>query len=231
MLVSLSARLEALLALVEPCTVLADVGTDHGLIPVAAVQRGVAERAIAADLRALPLEVARRNVAMAGEQDRVLVVQGDGLLPLHELAIDAVVMAGVSGELMVRVLDAAPRVLSRLSQLVLQPNQDVHVVRAWARAHGFHLRDERMVEERGYFFPMCAFSRAQGADPLYQRAPFDAEELCVIGPLLLARKDATALRASEEQRARLAKLVSQGVVARADELAFWQRACAALGPD
>ena len=50
----LSVRLEAVLQLLRPCAVLADVGTDHGLLPVAAVQRGLAERAIAADLRGGP---------------------------------------------------------------------------------------------------------------------------------------------------------------------------------
>ncbi|MDB4975414.1 MAG: hypothetical protein JWN48_3755 [Myxococcaceae bacterium] len=225
MLVSLSARLDAVLSLLEPCAVLADVGTDHALLPIAAVQRERVQRAFAADLRPLPLEVARRNVERAGERERVTLRQSDGLRGFEGVSLDAVTMAGVSGALMVRVLASAPRVVAGLSQLVLQPNQDVDAVRAWARDQGFHLRAERMIEERDYYFPVCAFERREGPDPRYASDGFTVEELCLLGPLLLAQKDRTALRAFDEQRLRLDKLVRDGVHSRARELAVYQRAC------
>jgi len=225
-----SARLDAILSLLSPCHELADVCTDHGLVPVVAVQRGIAQHAIAADLRAAPLEVARQNISRADVSDRVTLLQGDGLAPLTTHSVDALVIAGVSGELIVRLLAEAPHVTSRLTQLVLQANQDVDVVRAWALTQGLHLHAERMVEERGYFFPICAYRPGEGADAAYAQPGWSERELCMVGPLLLTQRDPTALRAYEQQRTRLGKLVAQGVATHASELAVWSRACAELSP-
>lgn len=219
MSVTLSARLEAILSLLSPCALLADVGTDHGLIPIAAVQRGIAQRAIAADLRAAPLQVARQNIADAGVEASLTVVQGDGLAALVDLSLDAVVMAGVSGALIVRVLSAAPARLRSVSQLVLQPNQEVELVRAWAFGHGFHLHAECMIEERGFFFPVCAFRAGTGDDAAYAQSGVERELAYQVGPLLLARKDAVARRWCQEQCGRIEKLVQQrGVRALEPEL-------------
>jgi tRNA (adenine22-N1)-methyltransferase len=224
-----SARLEAVLSLLLPCDALADVCSDHGLVPVVAVQRGLARRAVSADLRAPPLEVARHNVNRAGVADRVTVLQGDGLAPLVSHPVDALVIAGVSGALIVRILERHPEVTRGLTQLILQPNQDVDLVRAWALGAGFHLRAERMVEERGYFFPIGAYGRGEGPDPLYDRPDWPARDLCVLGPLLLAQRDAVCLRACIQQRDRLGKLLAKGITAHDAEHALFARACEVLG--
>jgi tRNA (adenine22-N1)-methyltransferase len=221
----LSARLETVLQLLHPCAVLADVGTDHGYVPVAAVQRGIAERALATDLRDAPLVGARRHIEHAGLSDRVTVVQGDGLLALADHPVDAVVMAGMSGHLMLRLGEAAPQVLATVQQLVLQPNTDVPLVRAWARRSGWHVREERMVQVRGRFFTLCAFGPGRGADPAYEVAGWSAPALELVGPLLLVRRDPVAHRWYEAQRRRLHALVAEGVHALAPELLDWQSAC------
>ena len=226
----MSARLDAILSLLLPCRELADVCSDHGLVPVVAVLRGIAQRAVCADLRAAPLEVARQNIARAALADRVIVLQGDGLAPLVTRNADAVVIAGVSGALIVRLLAAHPEVTRGLTQLILQPNQDVDVVRAWALDAGLHLCAERMVEERGTFFPICSFRQGEGRDPLYEHPDWSVRELCVLGPLLIAQRDAAALRAYRHQRDRLGKLVAKGFTAREAEHALWSRSCEALVP-
>ena len=221
----LSARLATVVQLVRPCAVLADVGTDHGLVPVAAVEQGIAVRAIAADLRAAPLAGARRHIERSGMTDRVAVVQGDGLLALAEHSVDAAVMAGMSGSLMVRLCDAAPQVLGALQQWIVQPNKDVPLVRAWALRSGWHLRDERMIVERGRFFTVCAFVKGSGADPAYAVTGWTAAALCIVGPRLLVSKDPVARKWCEAQRARLAHWVDKGVQTLEPELRGWQSAC------
>lgn len=221
----LSARLDLILRALDPCDLLADVGTDHGLLPIAGVLRGIAKRAIAADLRAAPLVVTRRNVERAEVADRVTVVQADGILPLEAHAMDALVMAGMSAGLMVRMCSAAPQVLARVRQLVVQPNKDAPLIRGWALEHGWHLRDEAMVYERGRFFGVCSFAKGSGEDPAYAVPGWTQAELCMVGPHFLARRDPIAVRWYEEQRARLLSLVGGGVQALEPELAAWRRAC------
>jgi tRNA (adenine22-N1)-methyltransferase len=128
--------------------------------------------------------------------------------------VDAVLMAGMSGELMVRLCTAAAHVLADTRQLVLQPNSDVVVVRSWALRNGWHLADERMVLERGQFFVVCAFRRGSGPDAAYGVPTWQEADLCLVGPHLLARKDPTALRFCEWQCQRLGALVVHGVEAR-----------------
>lgn len=221
----LSARLEAIVQSVRPCELLADIGTDHGLVPIAAVQRGVAERAIASDLRAAPLRVARRNIERARLEARVTIAQGDGLAGLVGRGVDAVVLAGMSGELQVRLCRETPAVLATAAQLVLQPNSDAHTVRTWARGAGWHLRDERMAEVGGRCFVVCAFAKGAGPDPAYAMAGWTEAALDRVGPLLLARKDAVARRWCLAQRDRLRDLIRDGAPALHSELAAWQAAC------
>lgn len=220
-----SARLEAILSLLHPCRLLADVGTDHGFVPVLAVKRGLAERAIAADLREAPLALARRQIAEAAVGDRVSTLLGDGLVALRGQSVDAVVMAGMSGALMQRLCEAAPDVLRGVEQLVLQPNNDADLVRAWARKNAWHVRDERMVQTRGRFFVVCAFAHGSGTDPAYAQSGWTEEMLLRVGPCLARRKDAVALRYCEAQRTRLQQLVSEGVQTHEAELSGFEAAC------
>jgi len=224
----LSARLEAVLALLDPCRMLVDVGTDHALIPLAAVERGLAQRALASDLRIAPLRAARRRIRASSVAKRVLLLREDGLSALAPGAVDAVVLAGMSGELMVRLCSDAARVLAGVTQLVLQPNSDAVVVRRWALHNGWHLHDERLLYERGQYFTLCSFRKGEAADPAYASDRFSEDALCLVGPHLLARKDETAARFAAWQCQRLSALVEQGGHVMQPELDVWQAAVAVL---
>jgi tRNA (adenine22-N1)-methyltransferase len=226
----LSRRLECVLELVRPCTLLADVGTDHALLPIAAVCRDTATRALAADLREAPLWGARAHIEAAGVADRVVAVRGDGLLALEHRAVDAVVIAGLSGDSMLRMIEAAPHVLATVKQLIIQPNQNVDRLRAWALRNGWRLRDEHMLEERGQFFVVCAFAPETGVDPAYSVPGWTEEALCSVGPWFLARKDVVALRWFERQRARVSHWVKRGVSRLQPELDLWDAACRTMQP-
>lgn len=211
-----------------PCETLADVGTDHALLPLAAVQRGLSQRALAVDSREAPLRSARRNVERAALAQRVELIRGDGLTALEGRGVDAVVMAGLSGRSMERLCGAAPHVLAALTQLVLQPNQNAATLRAWALESGWHLRDEVMVEERGRAFVTCAFVPGAGRDPAYRRADVNLGVLCKVGPLLLARKDALARSLCKAQCERLGELESAGDATLQAELVDWRAAWALM---
>ena len=199
-------------------------------MPVAAVRRGLAERAMAVDLREAPLAGARALIERSGLADRIVAAQGDGLSGLHERAVDAVVVAGMSGESVSRILEQAPEVLAGAGQLVLQPNQNVHALRSWALRNGWFLRDEHMLEERGQFFVTCGFVPGSGRDPAYSVPGWTEEALCQVGPRLLARKDAVASRWFERQRARLSRWVQRDASRLQPELDIWDAACRAMRP-
>lgn len=223
----LKGRLEALLDLLEPCRLLADVGTDHALLPAHAVLRGLAERALAVDLRVEPLRAAARNLEALGVADRVRLLEGDGLASLTGLNVDAVVLAGLSGASFIRWWDAAPDVVRGLSRLVVQPNGHLASVRRQAYEQGMQLVNESIRLEGGRHFISCAFApRSSNRDPAYEQAGLPLEQAFELGPLLFMRRDPLAVDYYAQQVERLSPLVAAGRSEHAASLAAFERGLA-----
>lgn len=203
MTVDLSERLAAVLDAVGECDTLVDVAADHAWLSISAVSAGRAKRALAVDLHPATQAQARTNCAIAGVADRVELVLGNGLEPVAARAFDAVAMAGIGGALAVRILVRAGDALTAAKRLVVQPNTEPEAVRAWAYESGWHLADERLVEERGRTYAVLAFERGIGADPAYEGHRVPVAELWHLGPLLVRRADPTALRHFAQQLDRL----------------------------
>lgn len=220
---ALSRRLEDLLELSGTCACLADVGTDHALLPAHAVMRGVAHRAVAVDVRPAPLVRARATLARLGLTERVTVVQGDGLEPLAAHAVDVAVLAGLRGRTFLAWCRRAPHVATSLHRLVVQPNGDLADVRAWAHAEGLWLVDERITWERGRCFVSCAFAPGAGPDPAYDGIELSPAQAFELGPWLVRRRVAEAGELYARQIARLAKLVAAGRTNMRAELETYER--------
>ncbi|MNS28137.1 tRNA (adenine(22)-N(1))-methyltransferase [compost metagenome] len=197
---TLSKRLEAILAMLRPGGTVVDVCADHALVALAAVARGVADRAIAIDRAEAPLALAAANREAGGLTDRVALRLGNGLAPLAEGEGGTLVLAGVGARLAVEILEAEPEKLAGFSRAIVQPNQEPERVRAWALGAGWHLEDEAIVAEDGRFFPVLAFRQSAGPDPAYAQPGFTPEALCLVGPHLLGRSDAATRAYIEERR-------------------------------
>lgn len=210
---TLPERLEALLDLLQPCRLLADIGTDHGLLPLAAVQRGVAAAAIGID-REAPLAQARQNWEAAGRPPGLAWVAGLGLGALADWKPDVVAIAGMGAGTMLEILDTPAW---RAQHLLLQPNTQPARVRTWAYMHGWHLRAERLVVDRERPYAVLAYQAGAGPDPAYQRTDFTPAELAMLGPLLLARRDEATMGYYQAQQQRLAAV-------SAPEAEVWARA-------
>lgn len=140
----LSPRLAAVAELVSPCTVLADVGTDHARLPVFMIQRGLCARAYACDVNDGPLQRAASAIAEAGLADVISTVKSDGL---HAVAkdYDALVIAGMGGDLIARILYECPPVEG--ARLILQPMTKPETLRRYLFHHGYSILRERAVCE------------------------------------------------------------------------------------
>ena len=99
-------RLAAISALVPDGARLADVGTDHALLPIRLLLDGKIQRAVATDIRPGPLSRAKENAYAAGVQDLSCVLC-DGLTGVSPDSVDTVVIAGMGGENIAEILRAA----------------------------------------------------------------------------------------------------------------------------
>lgn len=147
---SLDSRLMAAAAFVTPGGRVADIGTDHGYLPVWLVQNGRADSAIAADINPMPLESAAANIAQAGLQDRIQTCLTDGLegLPLEE--ITDIVIAGMGGMLIAEILGKHLPLAGK--NLILQPMTQAPFLRKWLCENGFAILDESPAEAAGKLY-------------------------------------------------------------------------------
>lgn len=158
-----TARTRALAQCVPRGTrVLVDVGTNHGILPIAVIRAGRALRCIAIDRSAAAIAEAARRVRRCRIGDRVELRHGCGLEPIgvSEAGIDVVCIAGVAGAPMAAILE---RGLSRLRptgiRLVLNPIGSNATLRALLGANGFELSSESSVTERGRDYPILVAER------------------------------------------------------------------------
>lgn len=159
-----SKRLNMVLQQILPCDFLADIGTDHGYIPILAVQEGRAKRAAAADISQGSCNKALANIQARGLQACIDVRCGSGLEVIKEgEQPNCIVISGMGGLLVLDILKGSPQVTERAGQLVLQPQRDIDKVRRFVLDHGFHIADEDMLFEDGKYYTVlsCVRGKAQ----------------------------------------------------------------------
>lgn len=148
-MITLSGRLKALEDWID-CTVLADVGCDHGYLCCQAVLDHRAERAYACDIAPLPLESARKTIAENGLKDRILPVLSDGLQNVPA-DVEQAVMAGMGGLNMIDILRQA---VCLPPVLLLSPHKDAPLLRRWLLEHGYGIVKEKIVADEGHWYPI-----------------------------------------------------------------------------
>ncbi|MBR4139199.1 MAG: tRNA (adenine(22)-N(1))-methyltransferase TrmK [Lachnospiraceae bacterium] len=150
----LSQRLSSVASMVTAGNCLADVGTDHGYVPIYLYERNVIPRAIAMDVNKGPLERAALHIAESGMKDVIETRLSDGLTALRPKEADSIVIAGMGGPLMIRILSAYPEVTASAKELILQPQSEIAEVRIWLYEQGYEIVEEHMVYEEGKYYPM-----------------------------------------------------------------------------
>ena len=151
--INLSKRLEAVKNTVLPCDVSLDIGCDHGYVSIALVKEKVAKKVICLDINEGPLQAAQRNVFEWGVSDRIELRLSDGFEKVRaEDKADSVIIAGMGGRLTASILEGGKDIVGSLSQLVLEPQSEIEVVREKIRELGFHIEKEQFLTERGKFY-------------------------------------------------------------------------------
>ena len=143
----LSPRLETVLGYVEG-RVLADIGTDHAHLPIAAIQRGLVEKAIACDCSPGPLQFAVAHVESYAFTHRIETRLGFGLRTLAVGEADCVVITGMGGMRILEILRDCPDVTASIPRLILGPQHDLLKVCDALPALGFTLADQKFVQEK-----------------------------------------------------------------------------------
>ncbi len=179
-------RLLSAVPYVRQGAVVADVGTDHAYLPIFLLQQEIASRAVACDIAEGPIRRARENIAASGLTDRMDTLLTDGLHGVEPFCPDHVILFGMGGELIVKILSEAPWVRSPDVRLILQPMSRAEILRAYLWENGFGTVGETLTRDdgriyqticsewRGETIPFtqtdCLIGKPQdnGASPLYE---------------------------------------------------------------
>ncbi|MBQ7859614.1 MAG: SAM-dependent methyltransferase [Faecalibacterium sp.] len=154
---ALDARLSATAGLCRPGLPVADIGCDHGKLTAYLACSGLYPRVIGADLRPGPLSKAVLAVKSARCEDRVDLRLGDGLSVLQPYEVGTVVLAGVSAQTTIEILQAAPWVFSPQGpRLVLVPATKHATLRGWLYQQGFALAADLPVQAGGKWYAVMA---------------------------------------------------------------------------
>ena len=174
-MIKLSDRLQVIADEIKPGETVADIGTDHGLLPIFLYESGRSGGIILCDINRGPLDKARNNIALylgegalgdGGELRGLELRLGDGLKPLGSGEVDAVVIAGMGGILMTEILGENPVHSQSFSKLILQPRNGSHKLRWWLAHNGFRITAEHLVVERKYICEVMTVQPQRFAEPV-----------------------------------------------------------------
>lgn len=177
----LSKRLQAVADLVTPGLKVADIGTDHGYIPIWLMEHKKASFAVAMDINKGPLEKARENIRLHGLTSYIETRLSDGMKNLKAGEAESVVIAGMGGGLVIKILEDVKGKSLGIREWILQPQSEIQKVRTYLRESGYCIVAEDMVLDEGKFYPMMKVIK--GEPELYSEA-----ELCY-GKILLKNRN------------------------------------------
>lgn len=150
---NLSERMQAVFDMVEPCDTAADIGCDHGFVSIALVKEGIAKKVLACDVNEGPIKAATQNVRQAGLSDSIETRLSDGLHKIKtDDCVDTLIIAGMGGRLMIKILSEGEEILKNVRQLVLQPQSELFLVRKYIRDIGFYIEKEKFLKDEGKFY-------------------------------------------------------------------------------
>ncbi len=182
----MSARLKLIAGFVTEGYVVADIGTDHGYIPIWLIKADRIPRAIAMDIGKGPLERAQENIKQYGYEDRIETRLSDGLKELRENEADSVVIAGMGGPLIVSLLEAGKTALNTVKELILSPHTDIYLVRHYLIENGYDIVREEMVYDMGKYYTVmkAVHTEDKRVKSLYDRDKYNY----IYGRLLLMER-------------------------------------------
>ena len=186
-MVKISNRLMTAAALVTQGYTLADVGTDHGYIPIYLLQQKKIPAAIAMDINEGPLERAKEHIALYGLQAYIQTRLSDGVAALKPGEVEAVLIAGMGGGLVMHILKDGEKVCQSAKELILQPQSEIEHVREFLREKGYTILAEDMVYEDGKFYPVMKV-QYQGENENAQKASEVLKLSDLYGGLLLQNR-------------------------------------------
>lgn len=153
-MITLTTRLQQVANMVPQGTCMADIGTDHGYVPIYLVEKGIMDRAIACDIHQGPLERAKENLISSGLAEKISLRLGGGLAPLAKGEVEGVTICGMGGLMIRQILEDEAEKAAALFWMILQPQNHVADLKYFLSRHHFRIEKESLCLEGGQLYEM-----------------------------------------------------------------------------
>lgn len=191
---NISKRLRVIGDLVSSNSFILDVGCDHALLDIYVTLKNKNIRAIASDIKEGPLKIAKENVLKY--KTKVEVVLGDGL-ESYKKGVDTVVLSGLGSVTIVDILSKDKNILFKIDKLIISSNNDYYYLRNSLCKLGFMISDEKIVYEKGKYYPIVVFNHGKGKYNNYELK---------YGPILLKEKEDSFIKYLKFNKNKLIKI-------------------------
>lgn len=161
----LSPRLQTVASYIAPDSSLADIGTDHGYLPVYCLQAGLCRHLIASDIAPGPLAAAKKTALEYNCSNDITFLCAPGLDGLAPEDADTITIAGMGGETIQGILEAAPWTKNTGIHLVLQPQSKLPELQRWLEKEGYQVEHARLAREgRRLYLVLSVYYKPSSAD-------------------------------------------------------------------
>ncbi len=167
-MIKLSPRLTAIAGLIEPCSLFADVGCDHGYMSLYVLENWKANRVLCIDISLKCLEKTIKLLKKNQAEDQAIFYNCDGLKSIRQVP-DEVLIAGMGGTEIINILEDYSRVrdLSTIETLIIQPMRDEYAVRRFLNANGFKIVVDHVIKDKKIYHLIKAKRGAQNLDEFH----------------------------------------------------------------
>ncbi|MFA5524624.1 MAG: class I SAM-dependent methyltransferase [Tissierellales bacterium] len=179
----LSPRLQAIADFVSIGAQVADIGTDHGYIPVYLVMNKISSKIIATDINIGPLRNASSYINKKNYGDNIETRLGNGLDCLLPNEVDTIVIAGMGGLLITEIIENSANITETVQYFILQPMAASEELRRYLYSNKYIIIDEKLAKEGNKLYEILLVTHSE------HKIEIEKEIFYEIGKKLIDNKD------------------------------------------
>ncbi len=151
-MIKIDNRLKAVANQVEKTNIFADVGSDHGYLPLYLLENNLIKKAIVSELNPSPLENSRKNIRGYNLENRCEFIISDGLKNLSGHNIEAFSICGMGGHLIKDIITNGDKVIEECKYFILQPMNNVELLRRFLYENDFKIIKEDIIKDKHFYY-------------------------------------------------------------------------------
>ena len=194
--VKLSRRLKAIADYIKNEEDIADIGTDHGYLPLYLIHKNPKRKVIFTDVNEGPLKKTQGIILKENPNADLTsfdIRAGDGLEPIDYGEVDTAVIAGMGGILIRDILKKDGKKTRSIKKLILQPRTAADKLRKWLVDQNYYIFDESLAYEKGRICEIICVNQNENNeakdDAIKQKDEFKDELDYEFSPILLKKHD------------------------------------------